>query len=136
MLEEESSYQYAKLNLDLGHFDEAISAIQDYKSKYPGSQRVENIDEILTALENNEADFAAAGLTHTTQRSNGFLFSIDYQKVQQQVVCRRGGPRPGGLPAGVSGAIHVRAGRQVFDVALYDRPQRGQEREANESSPT
>lgn len=54
----------------------------------------DSVDEILTALENNEGDFAAAGLTHTAKRSNGFLFSTEYQKVQQQVVCRRGGPRP------------------------------------------
>lgn len=54
----------------------------------------DNIEDILSAVRNKEADFAAAGLTHTEERSNGFLFSIGYQKVQQQVVCRRGGARP------------------------------------------
>jgi len=54
----------------------------------------DSVKDILVALEKNEADMAAAGLTHTKQRENGFLFSVDYQKVQQQVVCRRGGVRP------------------------------------------
>lgn len=54
----------------------------------------DSLEDIFQALENNEADFAAAGLTRTTQRTNGFLFSNAYQKVQQQLVCRRGGARP------------------------------------------
>jgi len=60
VLEEESSFQYAKLNLDLGNFDEAINAIQEYKSKYPGSQRVENIDEILTEAYLNSRNYDLA----------------------------------------------------------------------------
>ena len=64
----------------------------------------DNIDDILTAIKKQKADLAAAGLTHTTKRSNGFLFSIPYQKVQQQVVCRRGGPRP----KNVSGLTRVK----------------------------
>ncbi len=60
VLEEESSFQYAKLNLDLGNFEEAIKAIQEYKSRYPGSERVANIDEILTEAYLNSKNYDLA----------------------------------------------------------------------------
>jgi len=45
---------------------------------------------VLEALEKDEGNFAAAGLTITNQRKQRFRFGPSYQKVQQQVVCRRG----------------------------------------------
>lgn len=59
-LEEEALFQYAKLNLDVENFDEAIISINDYKSKYPGSSRVENIDEILTEAYLNSKNYDKA----------------------------------------------------------------------------
>lgn len=59
-LEEESLFQYAKLNLDIENFDEAINSINEYKSKYPGSERVENIDEILTEAYLNSKNYDKA----------------------------------------------------------------------------
>jgi tetratricopeptide (TPR) repeat protein len=59
-LEEEALFQYAKLNLDVENFDEAISSINEYKSKYPGSSRVENIDEILTEAYLNSKNYDKA----------------------------------------------------------------------------
>ena len=59
-LEEEALFQYAKLNLDLENFDEAINSINEYKSKYPGSERVENIDEILTEAYLNSKNYDKA----------------------------------------------------------------------------
>ena len=59
-LEEESLFQYAKLNLDVENFDEAINSINEYKSKYPGSDRVENIDEILTEAYLNSKNYDKA----------------------------------------------------------------------------
>ena len=59
-LEEESLFQYAKLNLDVENFDEAINSINEYKSKYPGSERVENIDEILTEAYLNSKNYDKA----------------------------------------------------------------------------
>lgn len=58
----------------------------------------DGIDDILAALKSGEGDLAAAGLTYTSQRSNDYLFSVTYQKVRQQVVCRRGGARPNKIP--------------------------------------
>lgn len=65
-LEEESLFQYAKLNLDIENFDEAINSINEYKSKYPGSARVENIDEILTEAYLNSKNYDKA-LQHIEQ---------------------------------------------------------------------
>lgn len=54
----------------------------------------DSISGILDMLKQGQADIAAAGLTRTPERENGFLFGPAYQKVTQQVVCRRGGARP------------------------------------------
>ena len=59
-LEEEALFQYAKVNLDVENFDEAINSINEYKRKYPGSKRVENIDEILTEAYLNSKNYDKA----------------------------------------------------------------------------
>lgn len=71
-LEEEALFQYAKLNLDVENFDEAINSINEYKSKYPGSERVENIDEILTEayLNSKNYDKALAHIEKMKYRSS------------------------------------------------------------------
>ena len=53
-----------------------------------------SIAELLAAIAAGEGDIAAAGLSVTNERKRRFLFSHPYQMVSQQVVCRRGGPRP------------------------------------------
>jgi len=50
--------------------------------------------EILETLQSGEAQLAAAGLTKTDERQSAFLFGPIYQEVEQQIVCRRGGPNP------------------------------------------
>lgn len=57
----------------------------------------DSLAEMLDLLERGAADLAAAGLTHTDGRDDKFLFSVPYQFVTQQVVCRRGGKRPRGV---------------------------------------
>jgi len=54
----------------------------------------DSVSEVLAAVENGEADIAAAGLTRTPERKQRFLFGPIYQEVQQQLVCRYGGKRP------------------------------------------
>lgn len=56
-----------------------------------------SIQELLTALADGEGDMIAAGITRTKERSKRFGFGPDYQQVTQQVVCRRGGPRPNSI---------------------------------------
>ncbi|MCG8307714.1 MAG: tetratricopeptide repeat protein [Cytophagales bacterium] len=67
-LEEEALFQYARLNLDVENFDEAIKSINEYKRKYPGSERVENIDEILTEAYLNSRNYDKA-LKHIEEMS-------------------------------------------------------------------
>lgn len=50
--------------------------------------------QILQVLQKGEAHIAAAGLSKTAERQSDFLFGPIYQEVQQQLVCRRGGPKP------------------------------------------
>ncbi|WP_018954072.1 membrane-bound lytic murein transglycosylase MltF [Thioalkalivibrio sulfidiphilus] len=57
----------------------------------------DSIDEIVRALAAGEGDLAAAGLTRTSRRQEQFLFGPAYMQVQQQLVCRRGGPAPANL---------------------------------------
>jgi len=54
----------------------------------------DSVSGILEILQQGKADIAVAGLTRTAERENGFLFGPAYQKVTQQVVCRRGGAHP------------------------------------------
>lgn len=60
-------------------------------------QVIDSLAALLNALEAGEGDLAAAGLSITEERRRRFLFSKPYQRVSQQVVCRRGGPRPRGV---------------------------------------
>ncbi len=84
-LEEDALFQYAKLNLDVGNFNEAIKSIIDYKSKYPGSARVENIDEILTDAYLNSKNYDMAlqhieGMSRRSTRINKAYQQIAFFK--------------------------------------------------------
>lgn len=56
-----------------------------------------NITDVLNQLSEGKADFAAAGLTDTEPRRAWVRFSPPYQNVTQQLVYRRGTPRPRSL---------------------------------------
>ncbi len=58
---------------------------------------VDALDELFGLLRKGEADLAAAGLSRTPERAQAFLPGPSYQQVREQVVCRRGGKRPGSL---------------------------------------
>lgn len=49
----------------------------------------DNIEEMLSAINNGEGHVVAAGLTRTSAREQQYLFGPDYKTVQQQVVCHR-----------------------------------------------
>ena len=54
-------------------------------------KKIDNFDELLTAIQKGEGHIAAAGITKTMYREdNGYYFGPEYQQVEQQVVCRRG----------------------------------------------
>ena len=54
----------------------------------------QDVSSLFEGIKNGNADFSAAGLTHTVEREKVFLFGPTYQNVMQQIVCRRGGKRP------------------------------------------
>ena len=54
----------------------------------------DNVSDLFKAVNDGEADLAAAGLTQTKEREINFLFGPTYQMVSQQLVCRRGGKKP------------------------------------------
>lgn len=53
-----------------------------------------NIENILTKVRNGEADFAAAGIVITPERTKTVNFSDSYQTITQQLVYHRNNPRP------------------------------------------
>ena len=69
----------------------------------------DDVSDLFKAINMGNADFAAAGLTHTTKRENGFLFGPSYQMVSQQLVCRRGGKKPKKIENLTDVTIHVPA---------------------------
>ena len=54
----------------------------------------DTVAELLDAIEAGEGHLVAAGITHTAQRENGWMFGPAYQQIEQQVVCRRLGNIP------------------------------------------
>lgn len=54
----------------------------------------DSVSDLLDAVQDGEADIAAAGLTRTPDRKQRFLFGPIYEEVHQQLVCRVGGKRP------------------------------------------
>ncbi len=53
----------------------------------------QSLEKLLDDLAAGKGDVAAAGLTLTDARKRRFLYGPSYQKVRQQVVCRRNGRR-------------------------------------------
>lgn len=54
----------------------------------------DGVSDLFKTVDDRDADFAAAGLTHTNKRAVNSLFGPPYQHVSQQMVCRRGGKKP------------------------------------------
>lgn len=81
VLQEDSQFQYAKLNLDLGYFDEAINAISDYQRKYPDSHRTENIDEILTIAYLNAKNYDVALRHIESMKTRSATINKAYQQI-------------------------------------------------------
>ncbi len=48
-----------------------------------------SIEDILTAVKEQQVDLAAAGITKTNARQKTFLFGPTYQSIEQQVICNR-----------------------------------------------
>jgi len=70
---------------------QSFARARGYKVRF---ELVETTTEIIQRLLDGKADMAAAGLSLTEGRTRQLLAGPAYQKVTQQLVCRRGGPRP------------------------------------------
>ncbi len=78
----------------LGFEYDLVKAFADHLGLELQLMVVDSVTDILKAIENGEADLAAAGLTRTDEREKKFLFGPDYFTVQQQVVGNRNHPYP------------------------------------------
>lgn len=67
-----------------------------------------NVGEVLRQLAEGKAHFAAAGLTVTEPRQQWLRFTPPYQEITQQLVYRRGTPRPASLEK-IDGHLEVLA---------------------------
>lgn len=75
----------------------------------------DSISDVIKALEDDEGDIAAAGLTKTGERENQFTFGPGYQQVTQQLVCRRGGVRPSAIDELMDVQLVVPAGSSYVE---------------------
>lgn len=66
----------------------------------------DNLADMLHRIENGKADFAAAGLTITKERSRRVNFGPPYQRIIPQVVYRKGSRRPHDLSE-IHGSLQV-----------------------------
>lgn len=70
----------------------------------------EDVEGLLDATARGEVHLAAAGLTATAKRQRRVAFSHPYQFVTEQVIYRRGSPRPKRMEDIEHGQLHVVAG--------------------------
>lgn len=71
---------------------------------------LDSIMEIQDALAAGKAHMAAAGLSQLESRAERFEFGPGYYEVEQQVICRRGGPLPRDVQALSDVSLVVTAG--------------------------
>ena len=77
---------------------------------------VHSLDELFTALQNNTADIAAAGLTITPERQKKFFFSPSYKSVTQHLIYRADTPRPKVIEDLYGSRITVLAGSSHVEI--------------------
>ncbi|MEA3241047.1 MAG: membrane-bound lytic murein transglycosylase MltF [Pseudomonadota bacterium] len=78
----------------MGFEYDLVKAFADHLGLELKLKVVDSVTDVLKAIENGEADLAAAGLTRTDKREMRFLFGPDYFTVQQQVIGNRSHPYP------------------------------------------
>ncbi len=80
-VEEEAAFKYAKVNFDLGNYEEAIRALQAYKKKYPENQRDINTDELLTQAYLLTSNYDEALKYFDQMRNRTSVINRAYQKI-------------------------------------------------------
>lgn len=69
----------------------------------------DNLKDMLNKVEENKVDFAAAGLTVTTEREKTLLFTESYQSITQQLIYHRSISRPKSMDDTIEGMMEVMA---------------------------
>lgn len=80
-------------------------------------------DDLLPKVIDGEAHLAAAGLTVTPQRVSDIRFGPSYQEITQQIVYRRGSPRPHKVEDLIGSKLTVIAGSSHEEELLRLREQ-------------
>jgi membrane-bound lytic murein transglycosylase F len=77
-----------------GYEFELAKAFADYLGVNLVIKKADNISDLYSNIERNEAAFAAAGLTVSQEKDKWVRFSTPYMQASQQVIYRRGGMKP------------------------------------------
>ncbi|MDZ7747842.1 MAG: membrane-bound lytic murein transglycosylase MltF [Halofilum sp. (in: g-proteobacteria)] len=88
-----TTYYIDRLGEPAGPEYDLVQAFADHLGVEVEFRLRDTVGAILEALEAGEGDLAAAGLTYTDARAQRFRFGESYQRVTQQVVCRRDAAR-------------------------------------------
>lgn len=90
-------------------FAEALGVQAEYRF-------LDSVDAIVEAVAAGEADLAAAGITRTPTREARGRFGPSYMDIAEQVVCRRGGPRPDSVNELTDVSVLVAAGTSYIET--------------------
>jgi membrane-bound lytic murein transglycosylase F len=77
-----------------GYEFELAKAFANYLGVRLVIKQADSLSDLFNTIDQNEASFAAAGLTVTQEKNKSVRFSTPYMQVSQQVIYRRGGMRP------------------------------------------
>lgn len=86
-----------------------VKAFADYLGVALKISTEDNLKTMLSRVQSNEVDFAAAGLTVTADREKVLRFSDSYQSITQQLIYNRSYPRPKNLEDTAEGVLEVMA---------------------------
>ena len=76
----------------------------------------DNLKDMLNKLQDNEFNFAAAGLVATAESEETLRFSTSYQSITQQLIYNRSIPRPKTMDDAVEGMMEVMANSSHAEI--------------------
>ncbi len=100
---------YTGPNGPVGLEYDLVKAFADYLGVSLKISTEDNLKTMLNRVQENEVDFAAAGLTVTADREKTLRFSESYQSITQQLIYNRSYPRPKNLNQTTQGMLEVMA---------------------------
>jgi len=86
-----------------------VKAFADYLGVSLKISTEDNLKTMLSKVQGNEVDFAAAGLTVTAEREKTLRFSDSYQSITQQLIYNHSMPRPKVMDDAIEGIMEVMA---------------------------